>query len=344
MKSSVATTTSTDVTTDTSASDPSIPPMGCPIIQLNFDVLNYIVVHMSPVDHMMFRYTCKTFFSGFNTHEQFTPQNLTSQDCRCYRLQLHRDDPTSYLCLTCDDFHPLDERNLPFKRKIICPEEEKGKVFGSTLTGPFQLDHGHVQLACKLAQMDQATLPSHCKRFLGSILSDFHLPTYHPPGWSNEPPLVFRAQARIIQGQLYLKRTWQCGHSKLRSGSGGSQSIFGAIQVCPHLGTGDTQPTIVTRQCSRLRCGIIDLMFGPPGYKHLSCWYCNTDISLHAGLRHMTLQVWQLLGGYSSDSYKYWKAQNWIVDWSSRASRSLLDYEERIHVRQAFELAEKNSP
>lgn len=301
------------------ALDPSTPPATCLIIQLDLDTLNCIMDYLSAADQMILLHTCSALFHSLIHRVRLTRKSLCKTGHRQYILRSYKDKPNWYICIDCKSPHRLDEKNLPSHRKVICPKEKAGRVHGSSLLGPFQLDYGHVQLACKLSQMDQTALPLPYKRFLGNTLSEFHLTTYYTPHTSTDYPAEFRALARVIKGKLYLKRMWRYQFKRFVRGDK-IEDIFGSLQVCPHMTTSlDQNPghpevmivesTFLTRPIISAIC-LLDEKDYPA-----SCPVCATDVIIYTRKGYITVMVWQLLGGCDLGSQKYWQGHAWKRNW-----------------------------
>lgn len=294
---------------------PSSPISPCVITTIPMEILFCILDHVPHTNLLILSHTCKALYNGTQYYvEKTAKQSISFDDHRLYLWLFCKSKFDRFVCLDCNSTHSLDVMNLPYNRHEICARS-KG-LYGSSLQGPFQLDHSHVQLACKLNQATYNELPRLYRTFLDTVLAQCHIQPRHLENARGAPDSVYKAQAAIIRGKFILYRAWGRYYNIKSHRTTNMEDIFGYIQICPHLRTSmqqqnSTQPLNQYQQPTL--CSIVERVLQDIGsVKQEICRICATDFAVCiTASGHASLYVFQTLGGIDYESYQHWEGHLW---------------------------------
>lgn len=297
--------------------DSSYPPSRCLISTVPIEIIFCIADYLPHGNQLATSHTCKALYYNIKSFREKRKDTMTLIDHRLYIWLLCKSSIDRYACLDCNDIHTLDVTNSPTNRRSICPKEYSKRTYGSSLAGLFQVDYGHVQLACKLSQVPYETLPPHHQTFLDRLLLRYDLTTRAPRSWMRPKTTYsetgFRAQLYIVERKCVLERSWWLDFKG--SYTGEMDSIIGSIQICPHENTSlqraISDPLDQYQQPNLRIAGRGALMKADENFKFF-CNMCATDYAvMHRTNGIFTLVVWQTLGGSDFESHRFWEEHSW---------------------------------
>lgn len=295
--------------------DPNCPPPRCIITEIPLEVIFCIADHLSCANQLVLSHTCKHLYRSMKALE--SRRVTTLMDHRLYLWLLCKSKLDRYPCLDCNHIHHLDVMNLPTNRRSICPKEYTDRIHGSSLTGPFQLDYGHIQLACKLSQVPYRTLPRAYQMYLDRLLFRYVLQS-EDPSWNKNTQkgraeIQFQARLVVTENKCVLLRSWLVRNEGRHDGE--IDSIFGSIQICPHENTSlhraPSDPQSRYQQDGLRQLGR-RILKGEADSHSSVCLFCGTDYSIRRRYKgYIGISTWQTLGGADFDSHRFWEEHSW---------------------------------
>lgn len=309
---SMATSSEPEITRFTAPSSPAPP---CNFTRIPLEILYCITDLLPPANLLILSHTCRDLHHNLLRMLQRSRTTITYIEIREYLALFCKSNVEQYVCLVCMTIHGLDSLNLPSQQRRFCNAQTSlNAVYNSSLLGPFQLDHGHVQLACKLSQVPEDTLTTQQKAFLDGTLSRFTLTsgTYSPRERTIGNGTAFCTQAKVRGDVLVLKRMWKASFLGVDHEYDVGK-LFGDLQLCPHLNTlTDNGEAIYAGQVAWFSGALQPVLQHVPSMYAAKCLGCSTDVAVYSHEDgYVCIITWQVLGGAGSESFPTWEEHLW---------------------------------
>ncbi|KAL7929528.1 hypothetical protein V8C35DRAFT_331609 [Trichoderma chlorosporum] len=285
-------------------------PTRCAILELPNEILLRILFFLPQHSQMLISQTCR----GFHVVTQryfpagYRPDTFEGQ--LLYLSHRARSLPDRWVCTKCLKLHRINVRDTPGDSLYsFCDAQVRD---GPDYYGQygFHLTHKHLQLTLKYTRLGE--MDPKYESYLKSLIAPYH--TYIKPNDLDISRVKrqYSVYPKVINGRYLLHTRWRYQKA---DGSISTESM-GYLSICAHqkghspinnsiwFNLGNISPVARAESDERVACGpwdglhtIIEKAFQSPHTEFCGhCTYCNTDFSVKASQKEVTVSTWQDFG------------------------------------------------